>query len=138
MKPLHPTPYYVLVIYLSLVSFFHWQPAEPQRPASFGSEEDFPVDSILATMLKEDKSEEDKQNGRFSKSFLAFVNTINPLHPQRDRNYVIFLLLLLILKCVSKKITYKNLPEVWENTMSVNNMIETVFETTGDYSTGQR
>ena len=48
------------------LSFFHWQPAEPQRPASFGSEEDFPVDSILATMLKEDKSEEDKQNGWFN------------------------------------------------------------------------
>ena len=49
---------------------------EPQRPASFGSEEDFPVDSILATMLKEDKSEEDKQNGWSSKRFLAYVNTL--------------------------------------------------------------
>lgn len=38
------------------------KPAEPQQPASSGSDDDFPIDSILATMLKEDKSEEDKQN----------------------------------------------------------------------------
>ena len=49
---------------------------EPQHPASFGSEEDFPIDSILATMLKEDKSEEDKQNGWSSKCFLAYVNSL--------------------------------------------------------------
>ena len=60
--------------------FLHWQqPAEPQRPASFGSEDDFPIDSILATMLKEDKSEEDKQNGGFSKCFLTGLNTIHSI-----------------------------------------------------------
>lgn len=57
------------------MSFLHWQPAEPQQPASFGSEDDFPIDNFLANMLKEEKSEEDKQNGRFS-VFLAGLNTI--------------------------------------------------------------
>ena len=47
-----------------LICFFH-QPEKPQRPASFGTDEDFPIDSnsILSQMLKEDKSEEDKENG---------------------------------------------------------------------------
>ena len=38
---------------------------KPQRPASFGAaDDDFPMDdSFLSAMLKEDKSEEDKENG---------------------------------------------------------------------------
>lgn len=58
------------------LSFLHLQPAEPQQPASSGSDDDFPIDSILATMLKEDKSEEDKQNSGFSKSFLTGLNHV--------------------------------------------------------------
>ncbi|RMX50822.1 hypothetical protein pdam_00003219, partial [Pocillopora damicornis] len=37
------------------------EPEKPQRPASF-TDDDFPVDSILSQMLKEDKSEQEKEN----------------------------------------------------------------------------
>ena len=64
---------------------FFYQPEKPQRPASF-TDEDFPVDSILSQMLKEDKSEQEKENGECPYNLVVAYDWMGRVEHNRKRH----------------------------------------------------
>ena len=75
------------VMHWLLLNFccFFYQPEKPQRPASF-TDEDFPVDSILSQMLKEDKSEQEKENGECPYNLVVAYDWMGRVEHNRKRH----------------------------------------------------
>ena len=91
--------------YLIFVAFFY-QPEKPQRPASF-TDEDFPVDSILSQMLKEDKSEQEKENGECPYNLVVAYDWMGRMEHNRKRHeslctlflYLVFFVFFFFFNC---------------------------------------